>query len=51
MPGVVLTDASFDANIGRIFLGVNENGGMNIEYDAVRLLTPLCCQGPTVACF
>jgi hypothetical protein len=35
LPGVVLTDATDDPAVGRLFLGVNENGGITIKYDQV----------------
>jgi hypothetical protein len=38
MPGVVLTDATDDPTAGRLFLGVNENGGITIKYDQVQAL-------------
>ena len=51
MPGVVLTDAADDPAIGRLFLGVNENGGITIKYDQVRAHAdnPKACDNATVA--
>lgn len=42
MPGVVLTDAAYDPDIGQLFLGVNENGGITIQYNQVRKFAPVC---------